>query len=236
MVAKIIAETLIKPLYLKTHNLLRQYQQNPIVIPGSTGWQSANPQQWSPRDSMNVSLGMSVGERTRRTAALQSIMQTQMTAVQAGKDGTLVTEQNLYNTAVDLVRMAGLPDPSQYFQDPSSPQAQQAAQQKAQAAQQQAKIAQQAAQAQLQVPVSMETIKAQAAVQSAQIRAASASETQQMKNEIDGLKAALQQITDTFNARIKLAELNASLDNEPVPDTLEQMPKGNAAPQQGVLQ
>jgi hypothetical protein len=229
MVAKTLAETMIKALYLKTHNLLRQYQQNPIVIPGSTGWQTANPQQWSPRDSMNVSLGMSVGERTRRTAALQSIMQTQMTAVQAGKDGTLVTEANLYNTAVDLVRMAGLPDPSQYFTDPASPQAQQAAQQKQQAAQQQAQIAQQAAQAQLQVPVSMETIKAQASVQSAQIRAASASETQQMKNEIEGLKAALKQITDTFNARIKLAELNATLDAEPVPDSLEQMTKGGGA-------
>lgn len=236
LVAKILAETLIKTLFLKTHNLLRQYQQNPIVIPGSTGWQSANPQQWSPRDSMNVSLGMSVGERTRRTAALQTIMQTQMTAVQAGKDGTLVTDANLYNTAVDLVRMAGLPDPSAYFTDPASPQAKQAAQQKQQAAQQQAQIAQQAAQAQLSVPLDMERIKAQGSVQAAQIRADSANEVQGMKNEIEGLKAALQQITDTFNARLKLAELNASLDGEQVPDTLEAMPRGNAAPQQGTVQ
>jgi hypothetical protein len=229
MVAKILAETMIKPLYLKTHNLLRQYMRNPLVVPGSTGWQTANPQQWTPRDSMVVALGMSVGERTRRTAALQMVLQTQITAVQAGKDGTMVTDQNLYNAVTDLVRMAGLPSPEQYFVSPASPESQQAAQQKQQAAQQQAQIAQQAAQAQLQVPVSMETIKAQALVQSAQIRAQSASEVQGMKNEIDGLKAALQQITDTFNARIKLVELNATLDAEPVPDSLEQMPKGGGA-------
>jgi len=235
MVAKILAETMIKALYLKTHNLLRQYQQNPIVIPGSTGWQTANPQQWSPRDSMNVSLGMSVGERTRKTAALQGIMQTQMTAVQAGKDGTLVTEQNLYNTAVDLVRMAGLPDPSQYFTDPASPQAQQAAQQKQQAAQQQAQIAQQAAQAQLQVPLDMERIKAQGGVQAAKIRAEAATEVQGMKNEIDGIKAALDQITKAFDQRLKLIDMGAKYDGDPIPDTVAQA-KSGAAPQQGGLQ
>jgi hypothetical protein len=235
MVAKILAETMIKALYLKTHNLLRQYQQNPIVIPGSTGWQTANPQQWTPRDSMNVSLGMSVGERTRRTAALQGIMQTQMTAVQAGKDGTLVTEANLYNTAVDLVRMAGLPDPSAYFTDPASPQAQQAAQQKQQAAQQQAQIAQQAAQAQLQVPIQMEQIKAQGSVQSAQIRAQSQQEVEQMKSQMAGLQAALDQITKAFDQRLKLFELGAKYDGDPIPDTMAQA-KADAAPQQGALQ
>lgn len=228
LVAKILAETLIKPLYLKTHNLLRQYMRNPLVVPGSTGWQTANPQQWTPRDSMVVALGMSVGERTRRTAALQMVLQTQITAVQAGKDGTMVTDQNLYNAVTDLVRMSGLPSPETYFQNPQSPEAQQAAQQKAQAAQQQAQIAQQAAQAQLQVPISMETIKAQATIQSAQIRSESAAQIESMKAELESMKLAVQHIEKTFSQRIDLVKLNSEYDQEQVPDTLEQMPKGRA--------
>jgi hypothetical protein len=240
LVAKILAETLIKPLYLKTHNLLRQYMRNPLVVPGSTGWQTANPQQWTPRDSMVVALGMSVGERTRRTAALQMVLQTQITAVQAGKDGTMVTDQNLYNAVTDLVRMAGLPSPEQYFVSPESPESQQAAQQKAQAAQQQAQIAQQAAQAQLQVPISMETIKAQATIQSAQIRSESAAQIESMKAELESMKLAVQHIEKTFSQRIDLVKLNSEYDQEQVPDTLEQMPKGagasKPAPQQGPMQ
>jgi hypothetical protein len=235
MVAKILAETLIKPLYLKTHNLIRQYMSNQLVLPGSTGWQTVTPQKWSPRDSMVVSLGMSVGERTRRTAALQGVMQTQMAAVQAGKDGTLVTDQNLYNTAVDLVRMAGLPDPSQYFQDPSSPQSQQAAQQKQQSAQQQAQIAQQAAQAQLQVPVTMEKIKAQGTVDAARIRAESQAQIEAMKAQLEQMQIAVKHIEETMSQRIEIARLNAEFDQEQVPDTLETIPKGYA-PQQGPMQ
>ena len=120
MVAKNLAETMIKPLYLKLHALLRSYQANPLVIPGSTGWQSATPTQWSPRDTMVVSLGMSVGERGRRSAALGQILQQQMAAMQNGMDGTLVAPANIYQTVIDQVRMAGLPTPEAYWINPAS--------------------------------------------------------------------------------------------------------------------
>jgi hypothetical protein len=238
MVAKNLAETLVKPLYLKMHNLLRQYQKNPLVVPGSTGWQTANPMQWSPRDSMVVSLGMSVGERTRRTATLQMILQTQMTAVQAGKDGTLVTDDNIYQTVMDLVRMSGLPSPEQYFQNPQSPQAQQAAQQKQQAAQQQAQITQQVGEKQMNIPIEMEKMRGMATVESARIRSESARQIEAMKDqtttqiesmkaEMSNMQAALDHITKTMDQRIDIAKLNAEFDGEQVPDTLEQMPKGN---------
>jgi hypothetical protein len=225
MVAKNLAETMVKPLYLKMHNLLRQYQKNPLVVPGSTGWQTANPMQWSPRDSMVVSLGMSVGERTRRTATLQMILQTQMTAVQAGKDGTLVSDDNIYQTVMDLVRMSGLPSPEAYWTNPQSPEAQQAAQQKQQAAQQQAQIAQEAAKAQLQVPIQMEQIKAQGSVQAAQIRAESQKEIEGLKAQLAGMQTAVDHITKTFDQRLKLIDLNAKYDGDPVPDTMAEAGK-----------
>lgn len=220
MVAKNLAETLIKPLYLKLHALLRSYQQNPLVIPGSTGWQSANPAQWSPRDNMVVSLGMSVGERTRRSAALGQINQQQMMAMGNGMDGILVSPVQIYQTLIDQVRMAGLPSPEQYWINPASPEAQQAAQAKQQAAQQQAQIQQQAAQQQLQVPITMEQIKAKGTVESAQIRSESQKEIETLKAQNALLQANMDMIQKTFDQRLKLIELNAKYDGDPVPDNV----------------
>jgi hypothetical protein len=176
--------------------------------------------QWSPRDSMVVSLGMSVGERTRRTATLQMILQTQMTAVQAGKDGTLVTDDNIYQTVMDLVRMSGLPSPEQYWTNPQSPQSQQAAQQKQQAAQQQAQITQQVGEKQMNIPIEMEKIKGMATVESARIRSESAAQIESMKAQLDQMKMMVDHITATFDQRLKLIDMNAKYDGEPVPDTV----------------
>ena len=234
MVAKNLAETLVKPMYLKLHFLMRSYQQNPVVVAGSVGWQEANPATWTPRDSMVVALGMSVGERTRRSAALGGILQAQMTAMQSGQDGTLVTQQNIYQTVIDAARMAGLPSPEQYWTNPASPEAQQAAQQKAQAAQQQAQQAQAVTQAQMQAPLQMEKIRAQGSVQSAQIRSESAKEIsaikaqsdqaiKAMQSQMDAMQQTVQNAMDMLNMRLKLVDLNAKYDADPVPDTMAEV-------------
>lgn len=221
MVAKNLAETMVKPMYLKLHSLMRSHQRNPVVVAGSVGWQEANPATWTPRDSMVVSLGMSVGERTRRSAALSGILQAQMTAMQAGQDGTLVTPQNLYQTVIDAARMAGLPSPEQYWTNPASPQGQQAAQQKAQAAQQQAQQAQAVTQAQLQVPVTMEQVKSQAAVQVAQIRSQSDQAIQAMKSQMDAMQKTVENAMAMLDKKLKLVEMGAKYDGDSVPDTLD---------------
>lgn len=232
MVAKNLAETLVKPMYLKLHFLMRSYQQNPVVVAGSVGWQEANPSTWTPRDSMVVALGMSVGERTRRSAALGGILQAQMTAMQSGQDGTLVTQQNIYQTVIDAARMAGLPSPEQYWTNPASPEAQQAAQQKQQAAQAQAQQQQAVTQAQLQVPISMEQVKAQSAVQVATIRAESDQQIQAMKAQMDAMQQTVENAMAMLDKKLKLIDMNAKYDADPVPDTMAEAKDDNrGAPQ-----
>ena len=38
MLARNLAETLIKPLYRKMHALLRAHQQQPLMVPGGSSW------------------------------------------------------------------------------------------------------------------------------------------------------------------------------------------------------
>jgi hypothetical protein len=133
-----------------------------------------------------------------------------------GQDGVLVGLPQLYNALIDFARASGLQAPEQYWVDPDSPQAQQAAQQKAQAAQQQAAAQAQAAQAQVQALQSIETIKAQARIADAQISA----QVQMQKQDIDAeLKYA--------DLRLKLVDMNAKYDSEPVPDTMADVEETN---------
>ncbi len=196
MVAKNLCETLVKSLYRKLHKLMRQYQQDPIMLPGSAGWTSTAPAQWSPREDMVISMGMSVGERTRRTAALMQIQQTQQQDMENGQAGILTDLNAMYQTRIDIARMAGLPNPEQYFLDPASPEAQQAAQANQQQQQQQEAQAEQQKQETMQfqygLMTDIERVKNEGRLQQ-----------QQMQNAVAQLQASI----DMFGQRVKLAEV-----------------------------
>lgn len=203
MVAKNLCETLMKPLYRKLHRLLRQYQTGLLMIPGSAGWVSTEPSKWSPRQDMVVSMGMSVGERTRRIASLNDIQATQANDVQMGQMGILVDYNALYQTRVDKARLAGLPNPEQYFLNPASPQAQQMLQQNAQQAQ---------AQAQQQMQQQQEMLQFQYRLMTDIERVRNEGKVQQqlLQNQIAQLDAAIK----LFSERVNLVKVEAEIDQE----------------------
>ncbi len=216
MVARNFAETLISQVYRKMHRLLRKHW--PGVIQSRIGgqWRQQVPAHWPERDDVAVTIGMTTGERMRMAQVLGGVIGQQLQAMQMGQDGVLVGLPQLYNALIDFARASGLQAPEQYWVDPDSPQAQQAAQQKAQAAQQQAAAQAQAAQAQVQALQSIETIKAQARIADAQISA----QVQMQKQDIDAeLKYA--------DLRLKLVDMNAKYDSEPVPDTMADVEETN---------
>jgi hypothetical protein len=105
MVARNLAETLMKPLYRKLHALLRQYWQEPMMLPGSAGWRTLTPSQWPERKDMAISMGMSVGERGRRIASLQAVLQQHAQDAQTGMTGILSDLPAIYAARTDLVRL-----------------------------------------------------------------------------------------------------------------------------------
>jgi len=205
MVAKSIVETLIKPIYRKLHALLREHYTGQIEMPTSQGWVSTNPMEWNPRTELVVSMGMSVGERGTRIGALQAIKADHAQDQQTGMQGIMSSPETLYRARVDLLRLSGIPNPEQYYIDPSSPQAQKAIEQAQQAAQQQAQEAQQQAQQTMQFQYSLmtdiERVKAEAKLQA-----------QQMADEVKKLQAMLQQAEKMFGHRKDLAIAQADLD------------------------
>jgi hypothetical protein len=133
---KNIAQTLIRAVFLLAHDTLRERVGQPFPIKSNGKWMEPIPAKWPKRYCVYVKPGMSPGERSRKAAALNQILQAQINLAQQGMQDVLVSPDGFYKALMDWARVSEIANPEQYFIDPMSPEAQQAAQFKAQAAQQ----------------------------------------------------------------------------------------------------
>ena len=126
MMTKIIAATLIRSVYLLTHETLRQFFDEPVNIRRSGGWDTPTPTEWVRRTRVTVKPGMSVGERSRRIASLDSILTKQLSLSNEGLDDVLVDIVGFHRALMDWGRAAEISNPEQYFIDPTSDASQKA--------------------------------------------------------------------------------------------------------------
>src|SRR5512139_2200209 len=118
MIARIFAETGVKSLFLRVHELLQKHQDKREVIKLRNQWVPVNPAEWRTRENVRVQIGIGNANVAKRQLALQQVLSFQQMAVQAGLMGTLVTMDNVYNAASDMAEALGLRDPSRYLTDP----------------------------------------------------------------------------------------------------------------------
>ncbi len=143
MYARNFANTGIRDAFVLLHQQLKVLGET-IQFRDGDDWRSVEPRYWMDRERFTVKLGLSAGEKARRIAAYEALLEKQTAAMSEGKEGVLVDDGNVYKALVDQLNIQGLPEPEQYWIDPESPQAQQTRQMRAQAQQE----AQAAAQAQ----------------------------------------------------------------------------------------
>jgi hypothetical protein len=136
MIARTLAETLVRSVFLLVHRLLRLEYGEVMTLRLADQWVQADPSQWRPRARLNIRSGLSPGERSRKAAALTQVLTLQNTALQMGLDGVLVSLPNMYSAIRDWAAAQDLDAGEKYFSDPRSQQSQQMQQQKAQAGQQ----------------------------------------------------------------------------------------------------
>lgn len=139
MIARNLAVTMMRDLYLLLHEFLRRYAQRPYVARVAGQSVPVDPRQWPQRTRLTVQCGLSPTERASRQATLGQLLQLQSAAMQAGLDGIVADVTTLYRTATRWLELGGIEEPQRYVIDPQSPSAQQAQagkQQQAQAMQQ----------------------------------------------------------------------------------------------------
>lgn len=118
MIARILAETGIKDLFLLLHATIRRNGSIKQTIRLRNRWITVDPRDWKQRDDMTVHVGLGTGSKASQLMTLQMLIQAQTQAIQVG----LVTRRMLYNSAKELVRIVKPgADVGSFFLDPTAP-------------------------------------------------------------------------------------------------------------------
>jgi len=125
---RLIANTLMRGWYLLTHAVMReQLAGEQLQLRTGGRWIQQDPGRWPERAQVTVKVGMSMAERQGRLAALQMVITQQKEAIGAGLEGIITDRGKVWNALLDWTRAADLADPTQYWINPESPEAEQAA-------------------------------------------------------------------------------------------------------------
>jgi hypothetical protein len=182
LIARIFAETGIKSLYLRLHELVQKHQDKEKIVKLRNKWVAVNPSEWRERTSMTINVGLGAGERDRLAQAMGMVLSTHQQVIANGGEGVLVSLKNIYRAAIDLAKYSGIKNAEWYYTDPESEEAQQAMQLK----QQQAEEAKQNDPARLLVQVEAE------------------------KKQVTALKNQLEHQRKAFELQQKMAEMAAA--------------------------
>lgn len=120
---KVIANTLIRNMFLIAHETLRTQWDGPISFKRGNQWVEQIPAKWQARQAVTVNLGKSMGERARESAVLEKLMDRQAALAAAGMEDILVDVVSYYKAFMSWLRVNDVANPEQYAIDPRSPRA-----------------------------------------------------------------------------------------------------------------
>jgi hypothetical protein len=117
LIARIFAETGMRDLFSLLHAEIRENGDAAQTIRLRNQWVMVDPTDWRERNDLTINVGLGNGSKAEQLAHLQLIIGAQKEAIAAG----MVSPKNLYESAKQLVRLAGYKDPDAYFTAPGRP-------------------------------------------------------------------------------------------------------------------
>ena len=207
LIARIFAETLVKPIFQGILKLLTDGDMEKLFFKLRDEFVEYDPNEWRDQYDMTINVGLGTGDKQMQAQTLTMIYQMQ----QAGMGMGLATPQHLYHTASKIIENSGHKDVQNFIQDPSKqpPQppkpdpAMQVEQMKLQASQQQA-------QQKLQADMQIEQVRAQAKLQEVQANLELQAANDARDSERERQKAEFEQAMEL--QRMELEKWKAELD------------------------
>jgi hypothetical protein len=123
LMVRMIAETLLAPVFMKILRNLVRYQDQPKWIKLRDNWVPMDPRSWNVEMRATPYVGLGYANRDEEMAAAMGVMTVQKDHI-AGATG-LVQPNHLYAAAAKFVEAVGWKFPGKYFLDPESEQGQQ---------------------------------------------------------------------------------------------------------------
>lgn len=125
LVARLLAEG-VKDLFRKIHSMLIHNQNQPMSVAIAGKWMQVDPSSWRERTRVSVNVGLGSGTREESRANLVLLMNLQK---ELGSAFGLVGPKEGYETFKRGVHLLGFENPEQFAMDPNSPEYQQHMQQ-----------------------------------------------------------------------------------------------------------
>lgn len=123
LIARTLAETLFKDLFVNVHGLLKEHGSKSMTVRIRNQWVTVDPTTWGARKDMTVEIGMG-GGREHDLMLLAAITQDMAQIVEAQSngalDGKVVSAKNIYALATKKAERAGLKGVSEFFTDPEA--------------------------------------------------------------------------------------------------------------------
>ena len=115
LIARIIAETLVKPIFQGILKVLTDGEMEKISFRLRDKFVELDPNGWRDQYDMTINVGLGAGDMNSQGQKLINVMQMQQAGLQMG----YVNPQNLYHTATKIVEAAGFKDVQNFLTDPS---------------------------------------------------------------------------------------------------------------------
>lgn len=116
MIERMIAESGIKELVLRVHELLIKHQDIPRKIKIAGKYVDINPTQWRERTDLNIKVGLGTGTKDEHRQNLMIVSQLQEGLL---KPLGLVTPLKAYNLFSEIARTLNVVNPDKYSVDPT---------------------------------------------------------------------------------------------------------------------
>jgi len=197
MIIRMLAETGVKELVLRVHDLLIKNPDKERIVKLRGEYVPINPSKWKSRMDLRIKVGLGTGteEEKRERLMIMANLQEKLASVT-----TLVDEKHAHRLFSDILKTLGSENPDNYVYEPDSPEHKEYQQKKQQAAE-----AAKKAEQENNILAEAEKVKGQANAQIKQMEL-------QFKQQLENLNAQTKTEMEVFKA--KFAEESKEKDRE----------------------
>lgn len=120
LIARTFADTGVRDAFRLIVKQVKTYQSGPDMMRMGGSWAQIDPSQWPDEFDMEIKVGLGSGKKDQMLLHLLPIKQTQEAILlQMGPENPIVGLEQYHNTLSDMVKNAGLGDPSRYWKNPT---------------------------------------------------------------------------------------------------------------------
>ena len=119
LIARIMAECLVKPIFQGILKLLTEGDMQKIAFRLRNDFVEYDPQEWRDSYDMTINVGLGTGDKDMQLRHLSAIFQSQMALAQSPFGPALIDPTKIYNTQSKLVENAGFKNVGDFWKDPA---------------------------------------------------------------------------------------------------------------------